>query len=148
MLSWSGCALPLVSCEHDSVPFDTLIVAAGSHYNYFHHDHWQQVAPDLKTLESALAIRAQILRAFEAAELEPDPERRAAWLTFVSSEPVRPAWRWRARSPRSPATCAPTSSRSTPAGPGSFSSKPATGCWAPSHPRSRRTRSAHSRGLG
>ena len=60
-------------CEHDSVPFDTLIVAAGSHYNYFHHDHWQQVAPDLKTLESALAIRAQILRAFEAAELEPDP---------------------------------------------------------------------------
>ncbi|MFZ0379370.1 MAG: MFS transporter [Solirubrobacteraceae bacterium] len=69
--------------EHDLVRFDTLIVAAGSHYNYFHHDHWQQVAPDLKTLESALAIRAQILRAFEAAELEPDPERRAAWLTFA-----------------------------------------------------------------
>ena len=65
------------------MPFDTLIVAAGSHYNYFHHDHWQQVAPDLKTLESALAIRAQILRAFEAAELEPNPERRAAWLTFA-----------------------------------------------------------------
>jgi NADH:ubiquinone reductase (H+-translocating) len=65
------------------VPFDTLIVAAGSHYNYFHHDHWQQVAPDLKTLESAVEIRARILRAFEAAELEPDPERRAAWLTFV-----------------------------------------------------------------
>ena len=69
--------------EYDSVPFDTLIVAAGSHYNYFHHDHWQQVAPDLKTLESAVEIRARILRAFEAAELEPDPERRAAWLTFV-----------------------------------------------------------------
>jgi EmrB/QacA subfamily drug resistance transporter len=69
--------------EHDSVPFDTLIVAAGSHYNYFHHDHWQEIAPDLKTLESALKIRARILRAFEAAELEPDPERRVAWLTFV-----------------------------------------------------------------
>jgi NADH:ubiquinone reductase (H+-translocating) len=71
--------------EHDyaSVPFDTLIVAAGSHYNYFHHDHWPEVAPDLKTLESALEIRARVLRAFEAAELEPDPERRAAWLTFV-----------------------------------------------------------------
>jgi NADH:ubiquinone reductase (H+-translocating) len=65
------------------VPFDTLIVAAGSHYNYFHQDHWQEVAPDLKTLESALQIRARILRAFEAAELEPDPERRAAWLTCV-----------------------------------------------------------------
>ena len=65
------------------VSFDTLIVGAGSHYNYFHHDEWQQVAPDLKTLEGALEIRARILRAFEAAELEPDPERRAAWLTFV-----------------------------------------------------------------
>ena len=70
-------------CEYDSVPFDTLIVAAGSHYNYFHHDHWQQVAPDLKTLESALEIRARILRAFEAAELDTDPGRRSAWLTFV-----------------------------------------------------------------
>ncbi len=66
-----------------AVAFDTLIVSAGSHYNYFHHDHWQHVAPDLKTLESALEIRARILRAFEAAELETDPERRAAWLTFV-----------------------------------------------------------------
>ncbi len=69
--------------QYDSVPFDTLIVSAGSHYNYFHHDRWQQVAPDLKTLEGALTIRARILQAFEAAELEPDPERRAAWLTFA-----------------------------------------------------------------
>jgi NADH:quinone reductase (non-electrogenic) len=69
--------------KDDSVPFDTLIVAAGSHYNYFQHDHWQQLAPDLKTLESALEIRTRILRAFEAAELEPDCDRRAAWLTFV-----------------------------------------------------------------
>ena len=63
--------------------FDTLIVAAGSNYNYFRHDHWQRAAPDLKTVESALEIRARILRAFEAAELEPDPNRRVAWLTFV-----------------------------------------------------------------
>jgi EmrB/QacA subfamily drug resistance transporter len=69
--------------EDDSVDYDTLIVAAGSQYNYFHHDHWPQVAPDLKTVESALEIRARILRAFEAAEREPDPERRAARLTFV-----------------------------------------------------------------
>jgi NADH:quinone reductase (non-electrogenic) len=67
----------------DAVPFDTLIVAAGSHYNYFRHDHWQQLAPDLKSLESAVEIRARILRAFEAAELEADPKRRTPWLTFV-----------------------------------------------------------------
>ena len=67
----------------DSVAFDTLIVAAGSHYSYFHHDRWQQDAPHLKTPESALEIRARVLRALEAAELESDPELRAAWLTFV-----------------------------------------------------------------
>ncbi len=68
---------------YDFVSFDTLIVSAGSHYNYFGHDQWEDAAPDLKTLEGALTIRTRILQAFEAAELEPDPERRAAWLTFA-----------------------------------------------------------------
>ena len=40
-------------------------------------------AAEVKSLESALAVRSRILSAFEAAELETDPERRAAWLTFV-----------------------------------------------------------------
>ncbi|HEY7266968.1 MAG TPA: NAD(P)/FAD-dependent oxidoreductase [Solirubrobacterales bacterium] len=66
-----------------SVPYDTLIVAGGSHYAYFGHDDWQEVAREVKSLESALAVRAQILSAFEAAELETDEERRRAWLTFV-----------------------------------------------------------------
>ena len=65
------------------VPYDTLIVAGGSYYSYFGHDEWQEVAREVKSLESALAVRAQILSAFEAAELETDPERRRAWLTFV-----------------------------------------------------------------
>src|SRR5947208_725525 len=34
-------------------------------------------------LESALMARGRILSAFEAAEMEPDPERRAGWLTFA-----------------------------------------------------------------
>jgi NADH:ubiquinone reductase (H+-translocating) len=66
-----------------SVPYDTLIVAGGSHYSYFGHDDWEQVAPEVKSLESALAVRGRILSAFEAAELEPDEARRRAWLTFV-----------------------------------------------------------------
>src|SRR6185437_11350883 len=37
----------------------------------------------LKTLEDATTIRRRILVAFERAEREPDPERRAARLTFV-----------------------------------------------------------------
>jgi NADH dehydrogenase len=66
-----------------SVPYDTLIVAGGSHYSYFGHDEWQRVAPEVKSLESALATRARLLSAFEAAELEGDDERRRALLTFV-----------------------------------------------------------------
>ncbi len=65
------------------VPYDTLIASGGSHYSYFGHDEWQEVAREVKSLESALAVRAQILSAFEAAELETDAERRQAWLTFV-----------------------------------------------------------------
>ncbi len=66
-----------------TVPFDTLIVSAGARYNYFGHSRWERSVPNLKTLEGALAIRARILAAFEAAELEPDPGRRSAWLTFA-----------------------------------------------------------------
>ena len=66
-----------------TVPYDSLIVAGGSHYSYFGHDEWQEIAREVKSLESALAVRAQILGAFEAAELETDEERRRGWLTFV-----------------------------------------------------------------
>jgi NADH:ubiquinone reductase (H+-translocating) len=65
------------------VPYDTLIVAGGSYYGYFGHDEWKDVAREVKSLESALAVRAQILSAFEAAEIETDDEKRRALLTFV-----------------------------------------------------------------
>ena len=63
--------------------YDTLIVAGGSRYNYFGHDEWRTDAPELKSLAGALDIRSRILTAFEAAELETDPQLRQAWLTFV-----------------------------------------------------------------
>src|SRR5205085_5739844 len=66
-----------------SVPYDSLIVAGGSKYSYFGHDEWRRLAPDVKSLESALDVRRRILTAFEAAECESDPARRAAWLTFL-----------------------------------------------------------------
>jgi NADH dehydrogenase len=67
----------------ESVPYDTLIVAGGSRYSYFGHDEWSAHAAEVKSLESALTVRTRLLAAFEAAELERDPERRRAWLTFV-----------------------------------------------------------------
>jgi NADH dehydrogenase len=66
-----------------TLPYDTLIVAGGSRYSYFGHDDWSQYAAEVKSLESALRARGHILAAFEAAEDEPDPDLRAAWLTFV-----------------------------------------------------------------
>ena len=64
-------------------PYDTLVVAGGSRYSYFGHDEWREHAPELKSLDGALDIRDRILRAFEAAEVEPDPRGAARWLTFV-----------------------------------------------------------------
>jgi len=66
-----------------TVPYDVLAVAGGSHYSYFGHDDWAEHAPELKTLDGALELRDRILLAFEAAEVEPDDVARAAWLTFV-----------------------------------------------------------------
>jgi NADH:quinone reductase (non-electrogenic) len=72
-----------VGAEESSLGYDTLVVGAGSQYSYFGHDAWAAHAPELKSLGGALEIRNRILRAFEAAELESDEERRQALLTFV-----------------------------------------------------------------
>ena len=63
--------------------YDYLIVASGATHAYFGHDEWRRIAPGLKTLEDALDIRRRVLLAFEKAERETDPDRRAALLTFV-----------------------------------------------------------------
>ncbi|GHO46850.1 NADH dehydrogenase [Ktedonospora formicarum] len=63
--------------------YDYLIIATGASANYFQHPEWGEIAPSMKTLEDALAIRSMLLSAFEQAELEPDEEKRRALLTFV-----------------------------------------------------------------
>jgi NADH dehydrogenase len=69
---------------HDHVvPYDYLIIATGTHENYFGHDNWRTIAPGLKTVEDARVVRQKMLLAFEQAELEQDPERIRELLTFV-----------------------------------------------------------------
>jgi NADH dehydrogenase len=58
-------------------------VATGAIDNYFGNDAWAILRPSLKTLADAFEIRRRILLAYEHAERETDPVRRAAWLTFV-----------------------------------------------------------------
>src|SRR5579864_8793446 len=69
--------------DGDALPYDTLVLATGARHAYFGHDEWEPFAPGLKTLEDATTLRRRILVAFERAERETDPERRAALLTFV-----------------------------------------------------------------
>ncbi len=76
-------AAPGMDEAPEAVEYDTLIVSAGSSYSYFGHEDWREFAAEVKTLESAIAVRSQILRAFEAAEMLKDPEARRAELTFV-----------------------------------------------------------------
>jgi NADH dehydrogenase FAD-containing subunit len=65
------------------VPYDFLIVATGARHSYFGHDEWEKFAPGIKTLSDALAIRQQILSAFEAAEVCDDPNERRRLLNFI-----------------------------------------------------------------
>ncbi len=67
----------------DELAYDRLILATGATDSYFGHDEWRAHAPGLKTLEDAFEVRKRVLLAFEHAERETDPVRRAAWLTFV-----------------------------------------------------------------
>jgi NADH:ubiquinone reductase (H+-translocating) len=69
--------------DGDALPYDTLVLATGARHAYFGHDEWEPFAPGLKTLEDATTLRRRILVAFERAERETDPQRRAALLTFV-----------------------------------------------------------------
>lgn len=66
-----------------AVPYDTLVIATGSSYSYFGHEEWRELAAEVKSLESAIAVRAEILQAFERAEADPGAPGRDAELTFV-----------------------------------------------------------------
>src|SRR5687767_8196726 len=69
--------------QGERLGYDYLIVAAGSTHSYFGHDEWSTVAPGLKTLDDALAIRRRLLLSFEEAERERNPVYQRRLLTFV-----------------------------------------------------------------
>ncbi|GAC1430985.1 MAG: NAD(P)/FAD-dependent oxidoreductase [Ktedonobacteraceae bacterium] len=72
-----------VHMPHRSLHYDYLVIATGATHSYFGHDKWEHCAPGLKTIADATAIRRKVLLAFEAAEMETDPAKLQALLTFV-----------------------------------------------------------------
>ena len=79
----AGAAQPTDVASPSRIPYDTLILAAGLVSNYFGRDEWERLAPGLKSVEDATAVRSRLLMAFEEAERSSDPAATRALLTFV-----------------------------------------------------------------
>ncbi len=73
----------VVETAEGTVPYDFLIVAAGSTSHFFDVDGAGEYAFPLKTLEQAVALRSHVLICFERAVHEADAERRRRALTFA-----------------------------------------------------------------
>ena len=67
----------------EKIDYDYLVLATGARHAYFGNDHWEAVAPGLKTIDDATAIRNRILLAFERAEMSNDPEEIKRLLTIA-----------------------------------------------------------------
>jgi len=72
-----------VGLEQGSVGYDYLVLALGGCTSYFGHPEWEQHAPGLKSLDDAMAIRRNILLAFEKAEAAGHPGEQGRWMTIV-----------------------------------------------------------------
>jgi len=72
-----------IRTETGSMPYDYLVIGAGSATNFFGLETVERHAFDLKELADAETLRNHILTAFERAVIEPDPARKRAMMTFV-----------------------------------------------------------------
>lgn len=70
--------------QNREIPYDYLIVAAGSRHAYFGHEEWEPIAPGLKAIEDGTEMRRRFLLAFERAEKATDETERSEYLTFVT----------------------------------------------------------------
>src|ERR1051325_4286339 len=69
--------------DGSTLDYDALIVSTGSQTSYYGNDAWRPVAPSLKTIEEATAIRHKLFYAFERAQTAQTEEDARDWLTFV-----------------------------------------------------------------
>jgi NADH dehydrogenase len=72
-----------VASDIGDLPYDFLVLAAGSATNYFGIDSLRESAAALRTLDDAEALRDRLLSAFERAAAESDGTRRRELMTIV-----------------------------------------------------------------
>ncbi len=63
--------------------YDYLVIGLGSANNFFGMQSMEENSLTLKTIRDAVSVRNRLLRQFERASRETDPEKRRAMLTFV-----------------------------------------------------------------
>ncbi len=73
----------VITITGHQISFDYLIVATGSTNNFFGMETLAKNALCLKTLSQTVATRDHVIKMFELAAHEPDPDIRHALLTFV-----------------------------------------------------------------
>ena len=76
-------ARQVILADREAIAYDYLVLAAGAATGYFGHDDWAALAPGLKTIEDARAIRSRLLLTFERAEHTDDPAERARLMTIA-----------------------------------------------------------------
>lgn len=72
-----------VLTDHGPVPYDKLVLAAGSATNYFGLRGMEERSYSLKELPDGLGVRNHVLEQLEEAQWEADEGRRRRLLTFV-----------------------------------------------------------------
>lgn len=72
-----------VELDDGVLEYDWLVLALGGQTSYFGHPEWEQHAPGLKSLDDAVRLRRHVLLAYEHAERESDPAKRAELMTTV-----------------------------------------------------------------
>lgn len=72
-----------VSTVHRTMQFDELVLSLGSETNFYGMESRLENAFTLKSLKDAVAINNHVIRMFEKAYWEEDPQARRAALTFV-----------------------------------------------------------------
>lgn len=66
-----------------SMEYDYLVMAVGAQTDFFQMENLERSALDLKGLDDAIHVRNHVLRCFERAAIEDDPQRRKDLLTFL-----------------------------------------------------------------
>ena len=86
------------------MPFDSLLVAAGARHHYFGNEQWEPLAPGLKTIKDATAIRRKILLALVATTIlalsgcgyntfqSGDEQVKASWSEVLNQYQRRAEW--------------------------------------------------------